>query len=147
MATENGSIFSRMAALVFLAPLSMAWAQGEITSSAKSVNPHTESANCEVCHMVPEAELKSLSVPGSKMRSLRADLVTVCRQCHGVGFGHGVGKKPEMNRESLPLDTDGTITCAITCHSMHLKDATDWHQKRYHLRLPIEKLCISCHNK
>ncbi len=97
--------------------------------------------------MLPEAKLKSLSVPVSNKQSLRADLVAVCRKCHGVGFGHGVGKKPDMNRESLPLGTDGTITCAITCHNMHLKDATDWHQKRYHLRLPIGKLCISCHNK
>lgn len=149
MAHESSKILSCMIMLAFLSPLAMVWAQGEsgVTASPGKANPHHGDGGCGACHVASEAELKSFFTSDGKKRSLRADLVAVCRQCHGVGFGHGVGKKPELNRASLPLAADGTITCAVTCHDMHLPDVSDRHQNRYHLRLPIERLCVSCHNK
>lgn len=113
----------------------------------KHINPHGEGGDCSLCHLLSAKELSRLTAADAAKRRLRADFVAVCLQCHGVGFGHGVGKKPDMNRESLPLDKDGKITCAVTCHNMHLKDPLSPHQDRYHLRLPSERLCVSCHDK
>jgi hypothetical protein len=44
------------------------------------------------------------------------------------------------------MDIEGKITCAITCHDMHIK-SDDRTQSRYHLRYEKNRLCLSCHNK
>ena len=118
----------------------------EITSPKVKVSPHGEDADCTVCHVASEADLRSWFTFPSTRKKFNADYNTLCRQCHGVDFGHGVGKKPALNRGGLPLDAQGAIACAITCHNMHIKseDAT---QNRYHLRASRENLCFSCHDK
>lgn len=110
-------------------------------------NPHTSRDNCGVCHLLPKNKLESFFTSSAMKRQLRADHVTLCRGCHDVRIDHGVGKAPEMNREGLPVAEDGTITCATTCHSMHVKNPADEKQEYYHLRLPIAKICFSCHEK
>lgn len=127
--------------------LCAAAAETPVPAASKGVNPHGATGNCEVCHVLPEKKLKGFFTWESEKRKLRADLVALCTECHGVGFGHGVGQKPAMNREKLPLDKDGTITCAVTCHNMHQKAPADPHQEHYHLRLPVDRLCSSCHDK
>lgn len=111
------------------------------------VNPHENQESCEVCHLLPTEKLGGFFTSKTSKRQLSADHVNLCRQCHGMGFGHGVGKKPDMNREGLPLADDGTITCATTCHAMHVNNPADHEQGHYHLRLPVLKLCFSCHEK
>lgn len=110
-------------------------------------NPHEDSEHCGVCHVISKEKLEGFFTSKTLKRQLRADHVALCRQCHGIGFGHGVGKKPDMNRERLPLADDGTITCATTCHSMHVKNPSDHEQEHYHLRLPVATICFSCHEK
>lgn len=110
-------------------------------------NPHGDPQGCTVCHVLSREKLERFFTPDAQKRHLRTDPVTLCRQCHGVGFGHGVGKRPEMNRDGLPLAGDGTITCATTCHSMHVKSPADQEQEHYHLRLPLSKICFSCHER
>ena len=118
----------------------------EITSPKGKVSPHGEDADCSVCHVASEADLRSWFTFPSTKKKFKADYNTLCRQCHGVDFGHGVGNKPALNRGGLPLDAQGAIACAVTCHNMHIKsdDAT---QNRYHLRTSRENLCFSCHDK
>jgi len=110
-------------------------------------NPHISPESCEVCHLLPKEKLGGFFTSKALKRQFRTDLVNLCRQCHGMGFGHGVGMKPDMNREGLPLADNGTITCATTCHAMHIKNPADHEQEHYHLRLPMAKLCFSCHEK
>lgn len=111
------------------------------------VNPHSSPENCEICHLLPKEKMGDFFTSQAMKRQLRDDYVTLCKQCHGTGFGHGVGKKPDMNREGLPLADDRTITCATTCHAMHVKNSADHEQEHYHLRLSMTKLCFSCHEK
>ncbi|MBT1074512.1 cytochrome C [Geobacter grbiciae] len=112
-----------------------------------AVNPHASPESCGVCHVLPKEKLGSFFVANATKRQLLTNPVALCRQCHGMEFGHGIGMKPEMNRESLPLAEDRTITCAITCHAMHVKNPDHQEQERYHLRLPLSKICLSCHEK
>lgn len=121
--------------------------KGATAMEAAPANPHGDPESCGVCHILPKEKLEGLFTSSSLKRQLRSDLVNLCRGCHGVGFGHGVGKKPEMNIHKLPLADDGTITCAITCHDMHIKNPADQEQEHYHLRLPVAKICFSCHDK
>lgn len=120
------------------------------------VNPHSEGGDCAVCHVAPPDKLRGWFVFGSTKREMKADLNQLCLQCHtvkpepegslGVGIGHATGKKPAANRGDLPLASDGTITCATTCHNMHvISDNRQLQQK--HLRLPANSLCISCHDR
>lgn len=110
-------------------------------------NPHSDGGDCALCHVASKESLNSWFTFGSTKRALIADPVALCQKCHGVSFGHGVGKKPKINRAELPLDADNSINCALTCHDMHLAEPVDAKQGHFHLRLPISKLCISCHNK
>lgn len=120
-------------------------------------NPHSESGDCSVCHVASVDKLRGWFVFGSTKKELKDDLNTVCKKCHtvqisspdgliGVGVGHATGKKTSINHKNLPLASDGTITCAITCHNMHVI-SDDRHQQLKHLRLPANSLCISCHDR
>ena len=113
-------------------------------SDAPKINPHAGDGHCQVCHVLPQEDLQSWFTFTSSKKKLIKDFNELCRQCHGVKFGHGVGKVPKMNREGLPLDSNGLIACAITCHNMHVI-SEDSAQNEKHLRLPIVRLCISCH--
>lgn len=117
------------------------------TMDNTAINPHADNVDCGICHVLPKDELLRRDVASARKDELKGGPVEVCRQCHGIGFGHGVGKKPGMNRANLPLTASGTITCALTCHNIHLVDAQDARQKQYFLRLPSDKLCYSCHDK
>lgn len=110
-------------------------------------NPHNDNGDCALCHVAPVEKLRGWFVLGSTKRQLVADPVHLCLKCHKAAFGHGIGKKPAMNRAGLPLNDDGTITCAITCHDMHITGGEDQMQMRFHMRLPVNKLCASCHNE
>jgi hypothetical protein len=131
--------------MIFLASGWVWGAEGE-PSLKQKLSPHGKTAQCGVCHVAPEDDLRSLFTFPSTKRKFVTDLNSLCRQCHGVDFGHGVEKKTDMNKDNLPMDADGKIACAITCHNMHVK-SDDQIQNRYHLRTTREKLCFSCHNK
>lgn len=109
-------------------------------------SPHNDSGECTICHVYPAETLRGWFVLGSTRKKLKNDLVEVCRKCHGSGFGHGTGKKTAVNHGGLPLDDRGEITCATTCHDMHVK-SEDPKQTFYHLRLPFDALCVSCHDE
>lgn len=118
----------------------------EVFLPKMKVSPHGEDADCSICHVAPEKDLRSwFTFPWTK-KKFKLDYNSLCRQCHGVDFGHGVGEKPTLNRDGLPLDANETIACAITCHNMHVS-SEDPVQNRYHLRISRDKLCFSCHNK
>lgn len=119
-------------------------------------SPHSESGDCLLCHVAPADKLRSWFTSGSTKRELKYDLNQVCLQCHtvkpthaggfvGVGQGHAIGKKPEINTQNLPVAQDGTITCATTCHNVHVI-SEDKRLQRKRLRLPVNSLCMSCHN-
>lgn len=110
----------------------------------KKLNPHTAKGNCQVCHVETEESLNAWSFFSSKNRRMKADHNEVCMQCHGLEFGHGVGQPPQVNLSDLPLDANGKIACALTCHDMHVV-TQDQTQAHYHLRLPRTKICRSCH--
>jgi hypothetical protein len=114
----------------------------------KKPSPHGVKGSCQVCHVETEDRLNrwSLFSYGIDKKKLTLDYNALCRQCHGVDFGHGVGKSTKFNKEDLPMDMEGKITCAITCHDMHIK-SDDRTQSRYHLRYEKNRLCLSCHNK
>lgn len=109
-------------------------------------SPHTDSGDCTICHVYPAETLRGWFVLGSTKRLLKDDLVEVCSKCHGSGFGHAIGKKTTINHSGLPLNGKSEITCATTCHNMHVK-SEDQKQTFYHLRLPFDALCVSCHDE
>ena len=121
-------------------------ADSRASSTDKRPSPHGVAGQCQICHVEPEDVLSGWFTSGVRKRALVVDHNTLCRQCHGVAFGHGVEKEPETNDEGFPLAPDGTIACAITCHNMHIK-AEDPVQNRYHLRAKQPTLCLSCHRK
>ena len=121
------------------------------------VNPHTDAGDCAICHVAPADKLRGWFVFGSTKRELKGGLNQLCQKCHtiepdpadgslGVGIGHATGKKTAINRENLPLSSDGTINCATTCHNMHVT-SDDRHQQLKHLRSPANTLCVSCHDR
>jgi hypothetical protein len=127
-------------------------------SAAEDVRayPHSDSGDCAICHVAPENKLRGWFVFGSTKRELKADLNQLCLKCHtvepipaggslDVGIGHATGKKTAVNHQNLPLASDGTITCATTCHNMHVI-SDDRQQQIKHLRLPSTLLCVSCHD-
>ncbi len=118
----------------------------EAATPPTKINPHRGEGNCQVCHVASENDLTSWFTFTSTKKMLRKDFNELCRQCHGIQFGHGVGKAPSMNKRDLPLDADGKIACAITCHNMHVKDG-DPVQQKYHLRFTQYELCVSCHKQ
>lgn len=128
-------------------------------AGAKDVknSPHSDSGDCSICHVAPADKLRGWFVFGSTKRELKENLNQICQQCHtvqietsegglGVGVGHATGKRPSVNHQNLPLAPDGTITCATTCHNMHVI-SDDKHQQLKHLRIPANSLCISCHDR
>lgn len=120
---------------------------GDVAARAKyGESPHSGSGDCSLCHVVPAEELSSWFVFTSTKRQLKGGPVEVCQKCHGSGFGHATGRRPAQNHANLPLEDDNTITCAKTCHNMHIR-AEDPKQTFYNLRLPVDSLCISCHDK
>lgn len=136
-----------LAGAVMLSPVSSCADTESAAQNLHGKNPHTDNGDCSLCHVAPEDKLRGWFVFPATKQQLVTDPNTVCRKCHGVSFGHGIGKKPLMNRYGLPLDAAGTINCALTCHEMHVKGTEDINQQRYHLRLPHSKLCVSCHDK
>lgn len=130
--------------LLVLLMCSLSFAEDK--SPPAKVNPHTDTGNCDYCHVASEDDLNSWFTFPSTKRELRKDFNELCQQCHGMQFGHGVGKWSKVNLEKLPMDLAGNITCAVTCHNMHVK-GSDRVQNRFHLRLPHQALCLSCHNK
>ncbi|MFA7403046.1 MAG: hypothetical protein WC007_03565 [Pelobacteraceae bacterium] len=110
------------------------------------LSPHTETADCSVCHVASSETLRSWFAFGSTKKQLKGDLNDICQRCHGSNFGHATGKRTTVNHAGLPLASDDTVTCATTCHDMHIR-SKDQKQQFYHLRLPFDSLCISCHDK
>lgn len=109
-------------------------------------SPHSNHGDCNLCHLVTAEKLRSWFVFGSTKRRLREGPVEVCRKCHGSEFGHATGRRTAVNTAKLPLAVDDTVTCAMTCHDMHI-NTEDSKQTFYHLRLPVDSLCTSCHDK
>lgn len=120
------------------------------------VNPHSDVTGCSVCHVASPEKLRGWFVFGSTKRAMKTDMNQLCLQCHtivpepegslGVGIGHAAGKKTAINHRNLPLASDGTITCATTCHNMHVT-SDDRLQQLKHLRVPVNVLCVSCHDR
>lgn len=133
------------AIFVVLMPVFCLAEQSSLTNQP-AVNPHMQSENCDICHVISQDDLNSWFTFPSTKKAMKKDLNSTCQQCHGVEFGHGIGKWTKLNRANLPLDSEGYIACAITCHDMHVK-ATDQHQNKFHLRAPSMKLCLSCHDQ
>lgn len=109
-------------------------------------SPHNDSGDCSLCHVAPVEKLRAWYVGDSTKRLLKKDPTTLCQDCHGSGFGHGIGMKTSLNRANLPLNDDGTINCSLTCHDLHVQ-SEDQLQQSYYLRYPSVKLCTSCHDK
>lgn len=145
--SRSRTILFVFVSLVALYSVRTVQAAGPETAAAKGKNPHGDNGDCSICHVAPVEKLRGWFVFPATKRQLVADPTTLCQKCHGVSFGHGVGKKPHINRSGLPLSADGTINCALTCHDMHISGVDDDTQQRFHLRLPQSVLCVSCHDK
>lgn len=141
------NIFSCVLLGMFLLTARIGGAEAEIPHVYKGPNPHTDSSDCSLCHVAPVEKLRGWFVLGSTKRELVADPTALCLKCHSASFGHAGGKIPKQNLADLPLGTDGTINCALTCHNMHIKNADNNGQERLHLRLVGDSLCNSCHDK
>lgn len=109
-------------------------------------SPHSDNGDCTLCHVAAPEKLRSWFVFASTKREMKGGPVQVCQTCHGSGFGHATGRTTTINRAKLPLAPDGTITCATTCHQMHIH-SDDPQQTFYRLRLPADSLCLSCHDR
>lgn len=98
-------------------------------------NFHLSNVNCDNCH---------IDIKNPKL--LKDGPNRVCENCHpDVHPSHKVGVTAKLNRENLPLDEEGKITCAYTCHNVHPKSNSDFEKKL--LRMEVNKICFSCHNK
>lgn len=115
-------------------------------------NPHLENQQdkgCDICHhsgTVYERE-------GMKVGPAKADSNLLCLRCHEFyphPASHHHNVRPgdyayvAIDRENLPLDGFGRITC-YTCHQVHQMKPTD-----KFLRLPssqafISSICTGCH--
>lgn len=129
-----------------LTPFESVASDSTVVNKIKRPSPHGVKKSCQVCHVETEDTLNGWFTSGARKRSMLLDYNALCQQCHGIDFGHGVNRVPKMNREELPMGKEGKIACAITCHNMHIK-ADDYAQNRYHLRLKVPDLCLSCHDK
>ncbi len=115
----------------------------------EKTNPHKDE-NCVVCHIASK-ELLTKVVPAEseavQRRFMRTDLIDLCSSCHrdrvSTESEHSVGVPTKLNRENLPLDPQGSITCATTCHDIHTKNPG---LKKGLLRHPYDTLCLSCHD-
>jgi hypothetical protein len=145
--------FGCLALLIILAP--------NMVSAAR--DPHVfmeDTGRCVHCHKGRPAGADSL---------FTRDIVTLCRECHLMAdrMSHPVDIRPSDRKHSgLPLDRQGTITCA-TCHDPHSEpfSATPyvdrgiverlWNifsstgYRTYFLRMVNTEgqLCLSCHDR
>lgn len=115
-----------------------------------SKNPHINSSSCDNCHSAEPVLLlnfrsgKLLPKDAPKVKIMKYDLNKLCTRCHKKGGkDHAIGLEPEINQSSLPLDEEGKINCAITCHNVHA-DAAE--TAAGYLRQQERKLCLSCHD-
>lgn len=115
-------------------------------------NPHISQNACGNCHMAERTlllnarnkQISSADKASSPTRLMKHDLNALCTRCHKGSKGdHAVGLKPEINRYSLPLDEEGKINCATSCHNIH----PDTKGSKDYLRQPARSLCLSCHDK
>lgn len=117
-----------------------------------SVNPHI-GERCNVCHRA-EVSLLAGIMEGRikngkqllKAGVMKTDLNSLCSTCHAGDGDHVVGVAPALNRYGLPLDHEGRMNCATTCHDVHVSEESDSGMKRNYLRRPTNKLCFSCHD-
>jgi predicted CXXCH cytochrome family protein len=130
---------------------------GEVRAAEDlKISPHSDTGDCSICHVASAYKLRGWFVFGSTKREMKPDLDQICMKCHaigpnhagglfGLGIGHATGKKTAINRENLPLSSSGKVTCATTCHNVHVApDDKQLYSKR--LRMPVNTLCLSCHN-
>ncbi|GAB4442657.1 MAG: cytochrome c3 family protein [bacterium] len=105
------------------------------SSFAKDSYPHFSKDACNVCHVSHNGKV------------LLKDPITLCKDCHPTAHDkdHKVGIKTKLNRANLPLDSNGNIVCAYTCHDMHPKKGSDFENNL--LRTDPDTLCLSCHEK
>lgn len=113
----------------------------------KNFNPH-KGGNCNVCHKAAVETLESSGQSEREVlsrRSMQTDLVRLCDDCHEASKWphHLTGIKPKNNKSNLPLDSNGFITCATTCHNIH---TTDPELSKGKLLDSFDNLCLSCHN-
>lgn len=112
----------------------------------EKTNPHRDQ-KCQVCHTAPD-ELLAKENPAEnetiRRKLMRTDLINLCSQCHKTSAEneHLVGVATKLNRQNLPLDHEGKITCATTCHDAHTKNPG---LGRFFLRADPNSLCFSCH--
>jgi|GEM_PF-4664609 len=101
----------------------------------KSGYPHFSKDACNVCHLSHGA------------KALIKDPISLCKGCHPTSHDkdHKVGIKTKLNRANLPLDSEGRIVCAYTCHNMHPEKGTAFENNL--LRTDPDTLCLSCHEK
>lgn len=110
----------------------------------ENVNPHKDGV-CKACHSA-DKDLLNKEVPTetevAQRKLMRTDPVNLCVTCHKASLEseHVVGIETKLNRNNLPLDHQGNITCATTCHDVHSKDLG------LMLRHPFDTLCLSCHD-
>lgn len=102
------------------------------------LNPHGRAESCNVCHS-PDDD------GGYSAGNLLFDLNSTCTNCHKKGRAdHAVGLVPPINSYDLPLDEDGRINCAITCHNMHPGEDMPFSG---FVREVDGELCLSCHEQ
>ncbi|MBI5894067.1 MAG: hypothetical protein HZB79_10585 [Deltaproteobacteria bacterium] len=113
----------------------------------EKTNPH-RNEKCFVCHTASKDLLTKESPAENEfiqIKLMRTDLINLCAVCHKAQAEsrHSVGIPAKLNRENLPLNQQGNITCAATCHNVHTKNI-DLAKKM--LRRPFNNLCLSCHD-
>ncbi len=84
--------------------------------------------DCLICHVTDSQTDGSLILPEPE----------VCQPCHSPHSDHAILIQPTEADPSLPL-SDGLMTC-ITCHDPHSPQPLQ-------LRLPANRLCVSCHDR
>lgn len=148
LVTMKSSVQAVVVSLVLaVLPFAAVCDAADLAARAKyGASPHSDSGDCSLCHVAAPEKLRSWFAFTSTKREMKDGPVEVCQKCHGPGFGHATGQTTSLNRAKLPLAADGTITCATTCHQMHIH-TDDPQQTFYQLRLPADALCLSCHDK
>ncbi|MDT8318795.1 MAG: hypothetical protein RQ824_12535 [bacterium] len=118
----------------------------------KVERPHLK-LQCNACHKAPDELLLRVKKGAGKggdqgeARAMKSDLNGLCLDCHRAGNNdHSIAKVPKINNSNLPLDSDGRITCATTCHDVHTKNSVNTAVIKGLLRIPPEDLCFSCHD-
>jgi hypothetical protein len=105
-------------------------------------NVHRPEGDCLACHTADALTLDRDRLVARDR--VAADVESRCNACHGdQGPSHKTGVRPARPvPETLPLSTDGLVTCA-TCHFMHGED------DRFGDFVRIDNrrggLCLTCH--